>query len=269
VAISYAAKYDRILFSKCNKSCADFVLEAVKADDAVGIQTRALDLIEKILMQQSEVEWSIFRYDVSKVPREVPLLREVMRCLNDRTFTVRRKACQVLILALKQGSPMTTKILDESIRFVQFEDADVEALAEPSVEQNELRFEKPGVVQYAFSFEGHEELEEEVKNVPQTVYQRFLAADNGLARTAGIALLERLVLVNPLIIYNTNFVRETSLLAVDRLASVRRSALDTMETLLEAYSNCFALICVYCRIWACLMSDEDVALQKLAIMVSG
>jgi len=80
VAISYAAKYDRILFSKCNKSCADFVLEAVKADDAVGIQTRALDLIEKILMQQSEVEWSIFRYDVSKVPREVPLLNISAAC---------------------------------------------------------------------------------------------------------------------------------------------------------------------------------------------
>ncbi|XP_052854464.1 uncharacterized protein LOC128263452 [Drosophila gunungcola] len=266
VAIGYAAKYDRILYAKCNKSCADFVLDAVKADDAVGIQTRALDLIEKILMQQSEVEWSIFRYDVSKVPREVILLKEVMRSLNDRTFTVRRKACQVLILALKQGSPMTTKILDECIRFVQFEDANVESLKEPSVEQNELRFEKPGIVQYAFSFEGHEELEAEVKNVPQTVYQRFLVADNGLARTAGIALLERLVLVNPLIIYNTNFVRETSLLAVDRLASVRKSALDTIETLLEAYSNCFALICVYCRIWACLMSDVDAALQKVALL---
>lgn len=208
MAINYAAKYDSILFAKCNKSCADFVLEAVKADDAVGIQTRALDLIEKILLNQSEVEWTIFRYDVSKVPREVVLLREVIRCLNDRTFTVRRKACQVLVLALKQGSPMTTKILDESIRFVQFEDANVEALQEPLVEQHELRFEKPGIVQYAFSFEGHELLEAEVKNIPHMVYQRFLAADNGLARTAGIALLERLVLVNPLIIYNTNFVRK-------------------------------------------------------------
>ncbi|KAH8410221.1 hypothetical protein KR009_009173 [Drosophila setifemur] len=265
VAIGYAAKYDRTLFAKCNRSCADFVLEAVKADDAVGIQTRALDLIERILLQESEVEWTIFRHDVSKVPREVPLLREVMRCLNDRTFTVRRKACQVLILALRQGSPMTAKILDESIRFVQFEDPDVEALLEPSVEQYELRFEKPGIVQYAFSFEGYEQLEAEVKSVPLMIYQRFLAADNGLARTAGIALLERLVLINPLIIYNTNFVKETSLLAVDRLASVRKSALETMEILLEAYSNCFALICVYCRIWACLMSDEDVALQKLAL----
>ncbi|KAH8246480.1 hypothetical protein KR038_002002 [Drosophila bunnanda] len=265
VAIGYAAKYDRVLFAKCNKSCADYVLEAVKADDAVGIQTRALDLIERILLQQSEVQWSIFRHDVSKVPREVPLLTELIRCLNDRTFTVRKKACQVLVLALKQGSPMTTKILDESIRFVQFEDADVEALTEPSAEQHELRFEKPGVVQYAFSFEGHEELEVEVKNIPQLVYQRFLSADNGLARTAGIALLERLVLINPLIIYNTNFVKEVSLLAVDRLSSVRKSALDMVETLLEAFSNCFALICVYCRIWACLMSDEDVALQKLAV----
>ncbi|EDW54375.1 uncharacterized protein LOC6613488 [Drosophila sechellia] len=265
VAIGYAAKYDRVLFTKCNKSCADYVLEAVKADDAVGIQIRALDLIEKILLQESEVEWSIFRHEVSDVPREVPLLREVLRCLNDRTLTVRRKACQVLILALRQGSPMTKKILQESIRFVQFDDTDVEALAEPSAQQNELRFEKPGIVQYAFSFQGHEQLETEVKNLPQMVYQRFLAADNGLARSAGIALLERLVLVNPLIIYNTNFVKETSLLAVDRLSSVRKSALETIETLLEAYSNCFALICVYCRIWACLMSDEDVALQKLAI----
>ncbi|KAH8334321.1 hypothetical protein KR059_008824 [Drosophila kikkawai] len=265
VAIGYAAKYDRVLFAKCNKSCADYVLEAVKADDSVGIQTRALDLIERILLQPSEVQWSIFRHDVSKVPREVPLLTEVIRCLNDRTFTVRKKASQVLILALKQGSPMTTKILDESIRFVQFEDADVEALTEPSVEQHELRFEKPGIVQYAFSFEGHEEIEVEVKKIPHLVYQRFLAADNGLARTAGIALLERLVLINPLIIYNTNFVKEVSLLAVDRLSSVRKSALDMVETLLEAFSNCFALICVYCRIWACLMSDEDVALQKLAV----
>lgn len=163
--------------------------------------------------------------------------------------------------------PDDEKILQESIRFVQFDDTDVEALAEPSAQQNELRFEKPGIVQYAFSFQGHEQLETEVKNLPQTVYQRFLAADNGLARSAGIALLERLVLVNPLIIYNTNFVKETSLLAVDRLSSVRKSALETIETLLEAYSNCFALICVYCRIWACLMSDEDVALQKLAISV--
>ncbi|XP_022224508.2 uncharacterized protein LOC111075497 [Drosophila obscura] len=265
IAVGYAAKYDSILYAKCNKSCADFLLEAVKADDAVGIQTRALDLIERILLQQTEVEWSIFRYDVSKVPREVPLLAEVMRCLNDRTFSVRRKACQVLISALKQGSPTTSKILEESIRFVQFDATDVETLAEPSAEQHELRFVKPDILQYAYSFEGHEQLEAEVKNLPQIIYQRFLDADNGLARTSGIALLERLVLVNPLIIYNTNFVRETSLLAVDRLASVRKAALELMETLLEAYSNCFALICVYCRIWACLLGDEDVALQKLAI----
>ncbi|XP_034666206.1 uncharacterized protein LOC117900095 [Drosophila subobscura] len=265
IAIGYAAKYDSILYAKCNKSCADYLLEAVKADDAVGIQTRALDLIERILLQQTEVEWSIFRYDVSKVPREVPLLVEVMRCLNDRTFSVRRKACQVLITALKQGSPTTRKILEESIRFVQFDATNVETLAEPSVEQHELRFVKPDIQQCAYSFEGYEQLEAEVKNLPQMIYERFLEADNGLARTSGIALLERLVLVNPLIIYNTNFVRETSLLAVDRLASVRKAALELMETLLEAYSNCFALICVYCRIWSCLLSDEDVALQKLAI----
>ncbi|XP_001357477.2 uncharacterized protein Cap-D3 [Drosophila pseudoobscura] len=265
IAIGYAAKYDRILYAKCNKSCADFLLEAVKADDAVGIQTRALDLIERFLLQQTEVEWSIFRHEVSKVPREVRLLQEVIRCLNDRTFSVRRKACQVLISALKQGSPRTTKILQESIRFVQFDATDVETLAEPSAEQHELRFEKPAIVQGAYSFEGYEQLEAEVKNLPKIVYERFLDADNGLARTSGIALLERLVLVNPLIIYNTNFVRETSLLAVDGLASVRKAALELMQTLLEAYSNCFALICVYCRIWACLLGDEDVALQKLAI----
>ncbi|XP_030380641.1 uncharacterized protein LOC115628597 [Scaptodrosophila lebanonensis] len=265
IAIGYAAKYDAALYGKCNKSCADYVMEAVKADDAVSIQTRALELVDRILQHQTVVEWSIFRYDVSTIPREVALIKETILCLNDRTFTVRRKASQVLISALKYGSAMTAKILDESIRFVQYNDEDVEAPQEPKAQQHELRFEKPGIYQYAFSFEGHDMLEEEVKNLPQIIYERFLNSDNGLARTSGITLLERLILINPLIIYNTNFVREMSMLAVDRLASVRKAALECIETLLQAYCNCFALICVYCRIWACLLSDEDVALQKLAM----
>ncbi|KAH8411966.1 hypothetical protein KR222_004317 [Zaprionus bogoriensis] len=263
VAVGYAAKYDAALYAKCNKSSADFLIECIRADDAVGVQVRSLELIERILQQQTEVEWSIFRHDVSTTPREVALIKETIESLDDKTFTVRRKASQVLNLIIRQGSPITMRILHESIGFAQFDD--VKAPPEPSARQLELSAEKPGVVQYAYSFEGYEQLEPVVKRMPQIIYERFLDNNNGLARCAGIALLERLVLLNPRIIYDTHFEREISMLAVDMLSSVRKAVLESIDTLLGNYNNCTILIEVYCRIWPCRLNDDDVSLQRLAM----
>ncbi|KAH8262985.1 hypothetical protein KR044_002800 [Drosophila immigrans] len=261
VAIGYAAKYDAALYAKCNQSCSDFLKDSIKADDAVGIQIRTLELIERILQQETHVEWSIFRHDVSTKPREVTLLAETIKNLNDRTFTVRRKASQVLNLSLKQGSPTTMRILNECLTFVQYRD-ESKAL-DPRT--RELSLEKPGVLQYVYSFEGHEELEPLVKLMPQIIYERFVDSNNGLARCSGIALLERLALTNQRIIYDTNFEREFAHFAVDSLSSVRKAALESLDTMLLTYCNCTILIGLYCRLWPCLLSDEDVALQKLAM----
>lgn len=242
------------------------MIEGIRADDAVGIQIRSLELVERILQNQTQVEWSIFRHDVSTIPREVSLIKETICSLDDKTFTVRRKASQVLSLIIKQGSPISTRILSEAIGFAQFNE--LKEPAKPSARQLELSLEKPGVVEFAYSFEGHEQLEPIVKKMPQIIYERFLDNNNGLARCSGIALLERLVLTNPRIIYDTNFERETSLLAVDMLSSVRKAALESIDTLLQTYNNCTILVEVYCRIWPCLINDDDVMLQRLALQVS-
>ncbi|EDW03827.1 uncharacterized protein LOC6562734 [Drosophila grimshawi] len=265
IAIGYAAKYDAALFAKCNKSCTDFLVESVKADDAVGIQLRSLELIDCILQNETQVNWRIFQHDVSTKQREVDLIRETILCLDDRTFTVRRKASQVLISAIKQGSPITSRILNEIISFVQFTDQDMATETAPNGRQLELNAEKQGILKYAFSFEGHEELEPLVLKMPQVIYDRFLSSSNGLARCSGIALLERLVLINQRIIYDTDFERETSLLAVDILSSVRKSALESIDTLMHKYFNCTILIDVYCRIWPCMLNDEDTALQRITL----
>ncbi|KAH8392521.1 hypothetical protein KR215_010177 [Drosophila sulfurigaster] len=261
VAIGYAAKYDAALYAKCNQSCSDILKESIKADDAVSIQIRTLELIERILQQETHVEWSIFRHDVSTKPREVTLIAETIKSLDDRTFTVRRKASQVLNLSLKQGSPTTTRILNECLSFVQYSDES----SNSSPRARQLSMEKPPVVQYAYSFEGYEELEPLVKQTPQIIYERFVDSNNGLARCSGIALLERLALTNQRIIYDTNFEREFACFAVDTLSSVRKAALESLDTMLQSYCNCTILIGLYCRLWPCLLSDEDMALQKLAM----
>ncbi|XP_064539536.1 uncharacterized protein Cap-D3 isoform X1 [Drosophila montana] len=263
IAIGYAAKYDAALYAKCNKSCTEMLLETIRAEDAVGIQIRTLELFERILQHQTQVGWQVFRYDVSTEPREVALLTETIRCLDDKTSSVRRKASQVLSLSIKQGSPITTRILHEVISFVQYDD--VKTPQKPNARQIELSLERPGDLQYAYSFEGFEELEPEVKKMPKIIYERFMAANNGLARCSGLALLERLVQINQRIIYNTQFEREMSVLATDALSSVRKTALETIDSLLQSYNNCTILIDVYCRIWSCMLNDEDTVLQKLAL----
>ncbi|KAL7741177.1 hypothetical protein ACLKA6_018201 [Drosophila palustris] len=264
VAIGYAAKYDAALFAKCNKSCTDILKETIKADDAVGMQIRTLELIERILQQETHVEWSIFRHDVSTKPREVALIGETILCLNDRTFTVRKKASQVINLSLKQGSPITIRILQECLSFAQYGNEEQNP-SEPTERELQLSHEKPGILQYAYSFEGHEELEPLVKKMPQVIYERFVDSNNGPARCSGITLLERLVLTNQRIIYDTNYEREFSCFAVDSLSSVRKTALESLDTLLQTYCNCTILIDLYCRLWPCLLNDEDIALQKLAL----
>ncbi|XP_030240666.1 uncharacterized protein LOC115562755 [Drosophila navojoa] len=263
IAIGYAAKYDAALYAKCNKSCTDLLLQAIQADEAVGLQLRSLELIERILQQQTQVEWRIFRHDVSTKPREVALIRETIRCLDDKTFSVRRKASQVLALSIRIGSPITTRILNEVINFVQYDD--LESRAKLNSRQAEISLERPDNLHYVYSFEGFEELEAEVKRIPRLIYDRFLMSSNGLARCSGLALLERLIQINNRILYNTPFEREISALATDTLSSVRKTTLETIDSLLQTYSNCSILVDVYCRIWSCMLNDDDAQLQKLAL----
>ncbi|CAD7000098.1 unnamed protein product [Ceratitis capitata] len=255
-ALEYAAKYDAALFTKCNESSVEFLCEAIYADE-VMIRARAVDLISRILQLEAHVDWQMFRHEVSDIPREVYLINELIKSLQDCNNTIKLKAVQALHVALTKGSPTTVKILSEGIRYTKYRDIGVELPDEPRVRKNEIRYEKPTALEPKYSFEGHGLLELAFMHLPEYIYMFFFQSAQSFIRRAGIMFVEQLVKLNPLIIFNTNFVAETTRLVDEPTALVRKQTLLTIDSILGCYPNCYPVVWVWCKIVAPMLHDGD------------
>lgn len=204
-ALEYAAKYDAALFTKCNESSVEFLCDAVFADE-VMIRSRAIDLMSKILQLESQVDWQMFRHEVSEIPREIHLIKELIESLKDQNNNIKLKSVQALHMALTKGSPNTRNILIECLKYTQFCDTNVKLPDEPRIRKNEIRFEKPDTLKPEYSFQGHGIIELSFLNLPSYIYTQIFQSPLSYIRRAGIMFIEQLVKLNPLIIFNTNFV---------------------------------------------------------------
>ncbi|XP_065355680.1 condensin-2 complex subunit D3-L [Calliphora vicina] len=255
-ALEYAAKYDAALFTKCNESCVEFLCEAVYADE-VMIRSRAIDLMSKILQLESQVDWQMFRHEVSAIPREIHLIKELIDSLKDQNNNIKLKSVQALHMALTKGSPNTRKILSECLKYTQFCDTNVKLPDEPRVQKNEIRYEKPNSQKAEYSFQGHGIIELAFLNLPSNVFTQIYQSPLSYIRRAGIMFMEQLVKLNPLIIFNTNFVEETSRLVEEPTALVRKQTLLSVDAVLESYPNCFPVIWIWCKVITPMLHDGD------------
>ncbi|XP_073826678.1 chromosome associated protein D3 isoform X2 [Musca autumnalis] len=255
-ALEYAAKYDAALFTKCNESCVEFLCDAVYADE-VMIRSRAIDLMSKILQMESHVDWQMFRHEVSDIPREIYLIKELIDSLQDQNNNIKLKSVQALHTALIKGSPNARKILTECLKYTEFCDMSVVLPDEPRVGKNEIRFEKPNAQEAKYSFQGHAIIQMSILNLPSYVYTHLYQSPLSYIRRAGIMLMEQLVKLNPLIIFNTNFVKETSLLVAEPTALVRKQTMLSIDSILESYPNCYPVIWVWCKIISPMLQDGD------------
>lgn len=204
-ALEYAAKYDAALFTKCNESCVEFLCEAVYADE-VMIRSRAIDLISKILQMESHVDWQMFRHEISDIPREIHLIKELIDSLLDQNNNIKLKSVQALHVALTKGSPNTRKILAECLKYTQFCDTNVKLPDEPRIKKNEIRFEKPNAQTAQYTFQGHGIVDLPFLNLPSYIFTHLYQSPLSYIRRAGIMFMEQLIKLNPIIIFNTNFV---------------------------------------------------------------
>ncbi|XP_053957875.1 uncharacterized protein LOC128863016 [Anastrepha ludens] len=263
-ALEYGAKYDAALFTKCNESSVEFLCEAIYADE-VMIRSRAIELMSRILQLESHVDWQMFRHEVSDIPREVHLINELIRSLQDCNNTIKLKAVQALHISLTKGSPNTVKILSEGIRYTQYHDVGVVLPDEPRVRKNEIRYEKPPLLEPKFSFVGHAIVELAFLHLPEYVYTNLFQSPQSYIRRAGVMFIEQLVKLNPLIIFNTNFVTETTRLVDEPTALVRKQSLLTIDGILGCYPNCYPVIWVWCKIVAPMLHDGDPKNVELAM----
>ncbi|XP_054082584.1 uncharacterized protein LOC105219195 isoform X2 [Zeugodacus cucurbitae] len=263
-ALEYAAKYDAALYTTCNESAVEFLCEAIYAEE-VMIRARTIELISRILQLEAHVNWQMFRHEVSDIPREVYLINELIKSLQDCNNTIKLKAVQALHVALTKGSPNTVKILNEGIRYTRYLDLDVKLPDEPRVRKNEIRYEKPTALEPKYSFEGHGLVELSFLHLPEYVYANLFQSAQSYIRRAGVMFMEQLIKLNPLIIFNTNFVTETTRLVDEPTALVRKQTLLSIDSILGSYPNCYPVIWVWCKVVAPMLHDGDPKNIELAM----
>lgn len=211
-AMDYAAKYDAALFTKCNSSCQKYLCQALYSDEA-NIRCRAVELIGKILQLDSEVDWQMFRHEVSKVPREVHFIKELIESLQDCSDNVKLKAAQALLAILSKGSSNSRNIFVQCIKHTKYSDEDIHLPEEPKMKKNEMQFEKPRTnsdKQIDYNFSGHEIIESSLCKLPQYIFKYLYKNSISYVRRTGIILIEELIKLNLTLVFNTKFVSVSS-----------------------------------------------------------
>ncbi|XP_055376389.1 condensin-2 complex subunit D3 [Condylostylus longicornis] len=261
--LDYAAKYDSFLYINCNETVIPFLSSALCAEDVV-IRQNALELSNRLILIEAKVNWEVFCHEISSIPREVNVLKEILNRFHDINNTIKLKALHGFHQAFVKGTENAKTILNESIKFAKFPDSDVFLPKEPRISKKEIRFEKPDPLEPVYSFEGHEVIQNLFNNLPNSLYMLFNNL-NGYVRKAAISLMETIVVINPLIIYNSNFVKNCSSLSYDPNSLVRRQALQMIDNVLDKYPNCYPLIWTWCKILVPLLDDCDNRNVEIAV----
>lgn len=110
--LDVCVRYDAAMLSKCNQSVVDF-LEQTTASDDNQHRINAVDLLGRLLLTDARNNWSLFTEDVSKVPREIKVLRILFQKTIDTHNTVKLKALGGLQKAFHSGSKLTKQIFNK------------------------------------------------------------------------------------------------------------------------------------------------------------
>ena len=177
----------------------------MRAEDIL-VRQNAIDICNRLIKINSNVNSELSRHEVSKVPREMFAIKELLIRLEDSNSVIKLKTLHGLNDAFVNGSQTTKQILKEGIAYAIFHENDIFLPVEPRISKKEIRYERPTSQTPAYTYEGYEIIQPYFNKLPQIIFGLW-NSQIGYVRKAAIALIEPIVLINPLVIYNTNFVK--------------------------------------------------------------
>lgn len=197
-------------------------------------RSNAAEFLGKMLLINSNVEWTLFVNEVSRTPREIQILKILFEKILDINNGVKQKALNALIKAFNGGNKHVMEILKNA--FGKTEDASHD----------------------------YDEISKEIKGL---IVKLMHLLNNQLAhiRRAAILLIEILATKNKDIIDSAEFKEMILELPDDSTILVRKQSLIILNSLLEKFPNHAGLIELWTRCFLILMKDSDQKIVELAM----
>lgn len=231
--LDIGVKYETEMYKKCNVSLVPW-LSSLSNSKVVVHRINSVEFLGKMLLLDANVEWKLFENEISKVPREVEILKILFTKIIDVDNGVKQKALSALIKAFNSGNKNVSEILAKV-------------------------FSKTGETKY-------EAINDEIKGFFGKL-SHLRNNDKAHIRRAVILLLEILATRNSDVIEWQEFKEIILELPDDATILMRKQALTSLNGLLQKYPNHEVLIELWTKCFLILVRDSDVKIVELAMNV--
>uniref|UniRef100_A0A182MM84 Uncharacterized protein n=1 Tax=Anopheles culicifacies TaxID=139723 RepID=A0A182MM84_9DIPT len=286
-----AVRYELVMYRKCNVSIVDY-LRQIETHAETGTRINIIEMIAKLAMVDCSVDWELFQSEISKVPREIELIKLLHNKLIEKSNTVRQKAFQCLLKILQNGNKIIKQIFRDAFYSANADEDeknylqmnDVEELFETAelelgISRNVLNFahqqttsencppggsKAPASQKLVSDVAGIETIEDILNSLPNTIYDAMLSPMSAIRRVA-LSCLECILELNRNRIDEPIFDHLVTKLAKDPVMLLRRTTLNVLNKLIALYPNYLPLIKLWSKCLLFFLDDVDQKLKESAM----
>ncbi|XP_058120514.1 condensin-2 complex subunit D3 [Anopheles ziemanni] len=292
--LDIAVKYELAIFSKCNVSIVDY-LKAIETNVESSTRINIIELVSRLATVDCIVDWELFQSEISKVPREIEMIRILYNKLLEKSNTVKQKAFQCLLRMLQNGNKIIKEIFhsafyrpnadEDEINYLILNDVEElyqTAELELGISRNVLKFKKQSTnnttsnkvantsrtlqvpIAAASHIEGLEIINDILKLLPNIIHEATLSPMSAIRRVA-LSCLECILELDRNRIDDPVFESIIIKLAKDPVMLMRRTTLNVLNKLIGLYPNYLPLIKLWSKCLLFFMDDVDQKLKESAM----
>ncbi|XP_052872655.1 uncharacterized protein LOC128278052 [Anopheles cruzii] len=293
--LDVAVKYELAMYSKCNISIIDYV-EKIEAHAESGTRINIVEIISKLALVDCTVNWVLFQSEISKVPREIKMIRLLYNKLIEKNCVVKLKALQCLLRIMQNGNQVMKKLIlvayhrpyaaQEEKNYLQMHDVEElyrTAELELGISRNSINLRHSSAEQSSSSLEvissqecssddqqkasstveGIDELNDVFDSLPNVLYGGTLSSNSAIRRVS-LSCIGHICELDRNRIDDV-FDYSITKLAKDPVMLTRRATLNVLNKLLTIYPNYLPLIKLWSKCLLYFLDDVDQKLKEFAM----
>lgn len=108
--LDICAHYDAAMVRQCGESINEFLIQIASSKESQH-RTNCVELISRMIINDTECNWELFRSELPKLPREIKLIRILLQKMYDSNNVVALKAINAFLRITNEGNKISKEAL--------------------------------------------------------------------------------------------------------------------------------------------------------------
>lgn len=112
--LDHCAQYDAAMVRVCGQSIVEYI-EQVSYSKESQHRLNCIELVGRMLAIDATCNWDLYRHELSKIPREIGLLRILLQKIYDQNNVVSLRGINAFLKITNDGNKMTKEIIQVGV----------------------------------------------------------------------------------------------------------------------------------------------------------